>query len=41
MKFKTMKMKNAINRKSKISYLINSTMVKADIFSVKEKNKVY
>ena len=34
-----MKMKNTYNLKSKISY--NNILVKADIFRVKEKNKVY
>ena len=34
------KIKNKKNRKSKISY-ITVQMVKADIFWVKEKNKVY
>ena len=40
MKTMNNKMKNTKNRNSKISYLTVQSMVKADIFWVKEKNKV-
>ena len=41
MKTIKIRMKNTKNPKSMISYLTVHTMVKPDIFWVKEKNKVY
>ena len=38
---KTMKLKLKYKKSRIKDFIFNSTMVKADIFSVKEKNKVY
>ena len=42
MKIIKIKIKNSLKSKSKMKdFIFNSTMVKADIFWVKKKNKVY